>query len=193
MKLKTFNVPFTNGSLNGIIRRISNLTSIENIEEEGLIHLSASSTLSGTRLSNIIGAPVTSTHIYWRTLSDDTNRWLTIDFGSFRVDIEGYTIHTGGGDYHPYWEIQSSIDGNSWTLIHSYNLSSSPSSWITSYLIDHSQRLRYLQMIPYGTQFSGADQRFALYGFDVFGKLLVPSYLQCSYSYSVSYSKVLIL
>ena len=133
MILKSIHVPFADKSLNGIIRKISSIISVDNIDEEGLIHLSSNSTHPKTRLSNIIGAPITTEYSFWHTYYDEKDRWVQIDFNIFRVEIEGYTLNTGTGDYFPYWEILASVNGSSWTLIHSHNLSSAPTSRMNSY------------------------------------------------------------
>ena len=172
MPLTTRNVPFKNRSIFGVVRNIAKQTKSKNVTEDGFVSITASSTDYTYKPPSHIFMDTDNT--YWRTI-DDSDMWFIIDFGIFRVDVEGYTIYTGDGDYRSEWNISASEDGRNWSIIGQESVTKLDNVWCKSFRTNKT-RLRYFKMKAGGVAVSNYSY-FAIYRFDVFGKLYVPETL----------------
>ena len=172
MPLTSIYVPFENQSLNGVIRTIARKTNSKNISSDGFVSVTASSISSG--YPSIIILDHDDTEI-WRTKPDDENKWFIIDFGLFRVDIEGYTLKVAPGDYRSEWKIYASEDCENWELIGIEGVTTYSES--TRSYKTKNNRLRFFKMQASGVAVKPEYTWFAMGSVDIFGKLIVPSSL----------------
>ena len=181
MPLTSIYVPFQNQSLNGVIRTIARKTHSKNVSSDGFVSVTASSVSSGYPSIIILD---NKDNKYWRSISDE-NQYFIIDFGLFRVDIEGYTLYTGNGDYRSEWYIYASEDGENWELIGTEGVTPPNDECIKSYKTEN-YRLRFFKMQAGGVAVDPEIHWFAMYSVDIFGKLIVPS----SLNFISKYNKV---
>ena len=171
MPLTSIYVPFQNQSLNGVIRTIARKTHSKNVSSDGFVSVTASSVSSGYPSIIILD---NKDNKYWRSISDE-NQYFIIDFGLFRVDIEGYTLYTGNGDYRSEWYIYASEDGENWELIGIEGVTTYSES--TRSYKTKNNRLRFFKMQASGVAVKPEYTWFAMGSVDIFGKLIVPSSL----------------
>ena len=171
MPLTTKYVPFGERHIHGIIRTIASDTNSKNVSSDGFVSISASSTEIGYPSLILLDNPHNA---YWHTKPSDEEMWFIIDFGLFRVEIEGYTIYTGNGDYRSQWNISASDDGKNWELIDEEGVEAPNTEWTKSYRTNVTT-LRYFKMQAGGEPVDPNSTWLAIYSFDIFGKLIVPS------------------
>ena len=163
-------------SLNGVISAIKSRTHSKNINKDGIVSLFNSTAAGNTDVSIIFDATDKKySYKYWYSTEEDTERWVLIDFNSYRLDITAYTLYTGKNDYMPYWEMLASNDSINWIQIHNCSVDKDPSDMSNTYKTVRTTT-RYIKMRCEGQRRDGA-YRFAIYKLDFFGAMYVPSFI----------------
>ena len=168
---KTLHFPYQSLSLNGLFRQVSQLTGVDDLYKAKFIGFS--STKAYFPVFNLIG--IKKTNNYWISKPDNPNdweRWFIIDFKRNRLHIQGYTMYNiGGADALNSWQVLISNDMQNWTIVHDGILTRQPGDYI-SYTPTNPNSMfpaRYLKVRTNGVSFGFKDNRFSIYGFDVFG------------------------
>lgn len=178
MVLKTKHIPYVSRSNDGILRYIGKSTKSSNIDSDGFVRLSSSSTASFTEITNPIGAEIKTTKKYWTSEMNDTYRWYKIDFCMFRIALEGYIIHNPVVDIMPHYEIQGSNNDKNYTTIDTIDFKEVPKEAnATKNFPITSQFFRYINIYVEGQRFGGENNRFVMYGLDFFGIIKIPNIL----------------
>ena len=184
MRLDKIYVPYQDNTFQGVFRAISNKTREYNISKVGLTSCSCSSNQKeyDVSVSDILIESQFKQFTWWSTAINDTDKWMKIDMGPLRVDIEGYSINTNYDDVLKSWEILGSTDGNSWSIIHSGEYSSIPlyNKMVTINSRTSSMRIRSIMMRANNISWYNSS-RFCIYNFDIFGRLIIPKWFICTH------------
>ena len=176
MVLSDFHVPYKENSYQGIFRELSLQIKENNISKRGFVFCLCSSNQQ-TYPVNINDILLTKKgHSWWSSDDTDPNPWFTIDFGLFRVLLEGYAYFTNYVDTIPQWQVWGSLDGNEWIKIHDATPPENL-SFANNYF-NKQTPLTLIRSIMLKVPNLPSGRRLAIYDFDLFGKLIIPKYLQ---------------
>ena len=174
------NAQYKENNINGIIRKIAKITRSKNIYRDGYISIYSSSISSNSCLDVLTGTKeYTADSTCFQTQGDDSDPWITIDFHSLRLMIEGLSIYTGPGDYLPNYEVLVSNDNSTWEKVGSKSFDSKPPGWTYSFETTKKEA-RFIKLHGSGQRFDGQNLRMAIYELDLFGKLSVVSLIRQS-------------
>jgi hypothetical protein len=138
-----------------------------NVHDKGLITFASRSAFQGdSRALNRV-ANLTSDEAF--VSKNETDQWVSWDFGKVCVYPTHYTIRAAG---LRSWAIEGSMDGKRWKLIDKQsNYSDSPSRWTTiSLAVSNSHEFRYLRLTQTAFRYGG-DFLLALQAVEFFGTL----------------------
>ena len=178
--IKQLFFPYNSGSINGVFRQLKTSLNTTDICASNYINISASQPYSG--IQYLYGALVNNNVCFHSSPKEGSEGFFIVDFRKNRFSMTGYTIHnTNPEDFHPYWEILISNDKNKWQQIDNRSLQAAPESATNSFEINQPVfPARYIKMRVEGNSFGFSDNRFAVYGFDMFGQLyLTPNDHTC--------------
>ena len=172
MLLNKLAFPTKEGSINGVFRQLGNLLNSSNIEEDKIIGITCTARCPNS--TYLITSRVPNSYWSIKPSFSQRERWFKIDFKDNRFVIDAYSIYNYNiEDYHKYWEILISNNNVNWTKIHIQYLESIPKSTTNTYYPTKSFPAKYVQMKVNSDSFGYKDNRFALYGFDLFGTLFI--------------------
>lgn len=164
-------VPYKENDVNGIIQKIVKITKSKNIYRDGFISFYSSSIYSDTCFDVLTGTKdYTAKYTWFTTKGDDPDPWLTIDFHSNKLAIEGFVIYTDTSDYLPKYEVFVSNDNASWEKIGEKTFTSEPKEKTQSFKTT-KREARFINLHGIGQRFGGHNLRMAIYQIDLFGKL----------------------
>ena len=177
MVVHTRYVPYSEDSYFGIFRQLAIDARSSNISKNGFTVLTASSNHEKypVNVNDIIMD--TKTMSWWSTSDvSDPNPYFIIDMGVLRASVEGYAISTDLPDYMPKWTVYGYTEDSEEIILDTKTLSQGPSKTLNTYKLDSpSEKIRYIKMESEGQRFGGGV-RFAIYDFDIFGTLFIPSF-----------------
>ena len=165
------NVPYKNNNINGIFHKIAKITKSKNIYRDGLISFYSSSIDPKCCFDVLLGSKDCPSGTEWvETLGSDPDPWITIDFLSLKLKIEGISLYMEEVDYLPYYEILVSNDNATWENVGNKTFATKPSS--TTQCIETTKKeVRFIKLHGAGQRFGGGNLRMAIYELDLFGQL----------------------
>ena len=167
----SISVPYKESNINGIFRKIARITKSKNIYRDGFISFYSSSIDAKTCFDVLTGTNEHSSAYSWvETLGDDSDPWITVDFHSLKLKIEGLVIHTGQIDFLPYYEVLVSNDNTTYEKVGDKTFNSQPATMTQSFTTTKKEA-RFIQLHGKGQRFGGENLRMAIYQMDLFGKL----------------------
>ena len=167
----SINIRYKENNVNGIFRKIAKITKSKNIYRDGFISFYSSSILEYSCYDVLTGTKdYVAQNSWFQTLDQDPDPWITIDFQSLKLTIEGLCIYTNTNDFLPNYEVLVSNDNKTWNKIGSKKFSSAPVSWTQSFAITKNEA-RFIKLHGIGQRFGGENLRMAIYELDLFGKL----------------------
>lgn len=154
----------------GIMDYLTSVAS-RNPSDAGLVTIDASSEQHG-ELKKIIEPGYSD---YFST-SDSPQQWIKFTFKDYLISMNGYSMKThsvGGNGHSRSWRVEGSMDGNSWTVIHSVNNSDALTTIGAVYSTDLPKYTSYFKQIKF-TQIGPNNKsfhNFRMTGIELFGKL----------------------
>ena len=170
--IKSFRVPYKENSLDGVLVKISKNSKSKNILKDKYINIELSTIYQGSVpdvLFNAIDVP-SGKSTWWQTTEADTEKWITFDFLSNELVVEGFYLKAYSWDYMPRYELFVYDESKGFISFFNATFNEEPSSEINSFKTTPTKG-KIFRFRAYGTKFGNDGGRFALYRFDFFGKL----------------------
>ena len=168
--MKSYRIIHKSAGDNGILRWVSRASKIADISGKGLINLSSDSTRADSGpLSVLIGYDPTNIG-WWGTNNSVKTHYYMIDFLSFNVFVDGYSMTSGPQHVQRDMCVYGSNDYVNWQLMDRRTYDSQPSSGILFYSCKYPMKARYIAFVANSTRFTN-DRAIALNSLDLYGTI----------------------